>query len=123
MYSKTIQTKPLLPGLALAFALAFLLMVSPVYAQDAQPPQEPVSVLPVGDSPAQEPFEEQTIEDSEPLPELQSAQSPADDPSSDSSNTTESPSFESVLEEVAENDLALADSNGDLLDLASKETS
>jgi hypothetical protein len=123
MYSKTIPTKPLLPGLALAFALAFLLMVSPVYAQDAQPPQEPVSVLPVGDSPAQEPLEEQATEDSEPLPELQSAESPADDPSSNSSNTTESPSFELVLEVVAENDLVLADSNGDVLDLASKHTS
>ena len=41
MYMQSQKTRTWLTGLALSFALAFLLLVNPVYAEGELPPEEP----------------------------------------------------------------------------------
>ncbi len=146
MYMQSQKTRTWLTGLALSFALAFLLLVNPVYAEGELPPEEPAptseedeSLETTGETPTEsdpEPVEPSVEEPlSEPLPEG-TAEEPVSDLNDEPALVVEEPvsasdavegeadplPLEALIEELAETDLVLADSSGEILDLASGET-
>jgi hypothetical protein len=128
MFVQIKKNKALIPGLLLAMTLAFLLLVSPVYAEGEQPPDESSPII--EDSPAaasdetQQPasqgetsIEDTTIDD--PLAD------PAEDPTAEMPEVgaEESLGSDEISEEIpAAEEPILVDSNGNPLDLSSQES-
>lgn len=135
MYLQSQKTRTWLTGLALSFALAFLLLVNPVYAEGELPPEEPSpAVEEVTISEAETTSETPTESDPEPVEP--SPEEPVSDfndesmlddeesalPGDPAQSESDPLPLEAVIEELADTELILADSSGEVLDLASAET-
>jgi hypothetical protein len=116
------KIKFLLTGLALSFALAFLLLVSPAYAEGEAPPESPAPIEQSGDTPSEETPLLPSAEEIDAAPAVEQGETPAEDPLSVTGEVVDPLPLELLVEDLAETDLVLADGSGEILDLASSET-
>jgi len=123
------KIKSLLPGFMLAAMLAFLLFVSPVYAEGQAPPDESSPVVedasPTPDDENQEPVsQEESLVENPSVGDLLA--DPVGEPSGElpEVETGESAPSDVITEEIpAAGAPILVDSSGEVLDMASQETS
>ncbi len=135
MIAKNQKTRTLFPGLLLAVMLAFLLLISPVYAEGEAPPDEATPVVEETyltmeeavqepDNPDEPAPEESLIEEPGADPVSEPAEEPATesvgDGTSEPSGAHEPSQEEAAGEAPAEDEIILVDGNGEPLELTSQ---